>query len=127
MSTKYLIERDISGTTNGTGFGMPFAQDGESALLAATVEQHIVVPSNYPCWIAVITCSYGATVFVNGITTAVVPAGAFSASSAEIVPPGGMARFVIAGQTLSFITADVAGAKVTVKYLIGNRYQNSAR
>lgn len=124
MSTKYLIERDVSGTSNGTGFGMPFCEDGQAGLLAQNVAQSITVPSNYPNWLAVITISPTSNVYVNGLGTAAVPGGSFAASTTEIIPSIGIGRFVKKGQALSFITPDSGGAHVTVKFYPSGYYQN---
>lgn len=118
MSTKFNMTRDINGYN---GFGVPFALDGQTAVLAANVEQHITVPSNYSNWIAVFSFTPGSNIWVDGITTAVVPAGAFSASTAELNPA---ARAVKAGQTLSFITSDTTNPLVSVSFYIINPYQN---
>jgi len=112
MSTKFNMTRDVAGYN---GFGIPFAQDGYSMVLAATVAQSVTVPDNYPNWIAIFGYTPGATVWVDGITTAVAPTGAAAASTAKLNPS---ARYVKAGDTISFITSDVAGAMVYVEFLI---------
>jgi hypothetical protein len=124
MSTGYLINRDDSGTAIGTSANLPVALDGFSALLAATTEQHITVPSSQRYWMAVIAIEYGKTVYFDGIGTAVAPTGAFSASTSEIIPQIGLIRYVKAGQTLSFITSDTGGSHITVKYYATNLYTN---
>lgn len=118
MSTKFLMTRDVAGMN---GFGIVFAQDGYSMILAATVEQHVTVPDNYPNWIAIFGYTPGATVWVDGITTAVAPTGAASATTAKLNPS---ARAVKAGDTLSFITSDVAGAMVYVEFLVVTPFGN---
>ncbi len=125
MSTGYLINRDISGISNGTSANLPFALDGEAALLAAGTAQSITVPNSQRSWMAVIAIQYGKTVYVDGITTAVFPASSFAASTAEIIPEIGLLRYVNAGQTLSFITDDTGGATVTVKFYAANLYTNT--
>lgn len=125
MSTGYLINRDISGISNGTSANLPFALDGQVALLAAGTAQSITVPLNDRYWMAVIVPQYGKTVYVDGINAAVFPSGAFSASTAEIIPSFGLVRYVAAGQTLSFITDDTGGATVTVKFYATNLYTNT--
>jgi hypothetical protein len=111
-STKFLMTRDISGTN---GFGVVFAQDGKSAVLAAGVEQHFTVPSNFPHWIAIFSYTPGASVWVDGITTAVAPTGAFADTTADLNPA---AREVKAGQVLSFITSDASQPMVGVKLYV---------
>jgi len=112
MSTKFNMTRDVAGYN---GFGIPFAEDGYSMVLAAGVAQSVTVPDNYPNWIAIFGYTPGATVWVNGITTAVAPTGAASATTAKLNPS---ARYVKAGDIISFITSDVAGAMAYVEFLI---------
>jgi hypothetical protein len=125
MSTLYAIQRDITGTNNSLGAGIPCALNGEVAALAANTEQHFTVPSNYPNWMVVIAISYGSTVYFDGIGTAAVPSGSFAASTTEIVPITGLIRYVKAGQVLSFITADSGGAHITIKLYTANLYTNA--
>jgi hypothetical protein len=112
QSTKFNMTRDVAGYN---GFGVQWPQDGESALLAANTEQHITVPSNYPNWLAVFSYTPGSNIWVDGTTTAVVPTGAFSATTAELNPS---ARQVTAGQVLSFITSDTGTPQVKVSYFV---------
>jgi len=117
-ATKFVMTRDINGYN---GFGIPFALDGYSMVLAATVEQHVTVPDSYPHWIAIFGYTPGSAVWVDGITTAVAPTGAASATTAKLNPS---ARAVKAGDTLSFITSDVAGSMVYVEFLVVQPYGN---
>lgn len=117
-ATKFSMARDVNGFN---GFGIPFSQNGETMVLAVATEQHITVPSDYPNWIAVFGYTPGATVWVDGITTAVAPTGAASASTARLNPT---ARSVKAGQTLSFITSDSTSPMVCVEYFVVNPYVN---
>lgn len=118
MSTKFTLTKDISGAN---GFGIPFSLDGRATSLAANTEQHFVVPSNYPNWIAIFSYTPGSNIWVDGINTATVPSTTFSSTTAELNPS---ARAVIAGQTLSFITADTETPWVSVKLLVINPYVN---
>lgn len=118
MSTKFVLTRDINGFN---GFGLAFAQDGYSGVLVADAEQHVTVPDSYPWWIAIFSFTPGSNVWVDGITTAVVPSGSFSASTAELNPT---ARYVKAGDRMSFITSDTAGAEVGVKFLVAQPFGN---
>lgn len=118
MSTKYDLTRDVNGAWWDS---IPFAQDGFVGQLSQNTEQHITVPSNYPSWEAVFTYSVGSNVWVNGITTATVPSGSFAAGTSECNPDR---RHVKAGQTISFITPDSAGALVSVKFLYTSFYTN---
>lgn len=124
MSTQYQISRDISGATCGTNSALPFAVNGFDGALAANVAQSVTVPGNYKHWIAVIGIQANTTVYIDGITTAAVPSGVFAASTVEIIPVIGLTREVIAGQTLSFITAEASGAIVTVKFYVKDLYAN---
>ena len=117
-ATKFLMTRDISGTN---GFGVPFSITGRSALLAAAVEQHITVPSNYPNWIAIFSYTPGSSIWVDGIGTAVAPTGAFAATTSELNPA---ARLVQAGDTLSFITADITSPAVSVIFYVAPPFGN---
>lgn len=118
MSTKFNLTRDINGYN---GFGLPFAQDGFSGQLATSVAQSVVVPDNYPNWIAIFSYTPGASVWVDGITTAVAPSGAFAATTAELNPT---ARFVKAGQTISMITNDITSPEVGIKFLVAQPFGN---
>ena len=118
MSTKFNMTRDINGFN---GFGIPFSLDGETMVLAAGVAQSVTVPDNYPFWIAIFGYTPGATVWVDGITTAVAPTGAHSASTSRLNPA---ARFVKAGQTISFITEDATTPMACVEFLIAPPFGN---
>lgn len=118
MSTKFNLTKDIAGYN---GFGISFSLDGEGTSLAANAEQNFTVPSNYRNWIAIFSYTPGANIWVDGINTAVVPGTTFSATTAELNPS---ARAVVAGQKLSFITADTSTPWVSVKLLIINPYVN---
>lgn len=124
MSTQYTINRDSSGTTNSTNANCPFALDGFSGALAANTEQHFTIPTTQRNWIAVMAIETGKTVYVDGIKTAVVPSGSLAATTMEVIPNIGLSRYVSSGQTLSFITADTGGSKITVKLYVANLYTN---
>jgi hypothetical protein len=117
-STKFSMTRDVNGYN---GFGIMFSEDGQATSLAANAEQHFVIPSNYPNWIAIFSYTPGSNIWVDGITTAAVPSTSFDATTAELNPA---ARAVSAGQTLSFITADTTTPWVSVKLLVVNPYVN---
>lgn len=113
QSTYFSMTRDINGYN---GFGLVPATDKQSMLLATSVAQSVTVPSNHQKWIAIFGIESGASVWVALNTTAVVPAGAASATSSELNPT---AWQVSAGDTISFITAD-ASAQVGVKFYVTN-------
>ena len=118
MSTIFNMTRDVAGYN---GFGVKFATDGQSAVLANGVEQHVVVPSNYPNWLAVFSYTPGSNIWVDGITTAVAPTGNFSATTADLNPS---ARFVTKGETLSFITSDTTSPMVKVSFYVVSPFGN---
>lgn len=117
-ATKFLMTRDIAGYN---GFGIPFTNIAKSALLATGVEQHFTVPSNYPNWIAIFAFAPGSSVWVDNFTTAVAPSGAFSDTTSELNPA---ARYVKAGDVLSFITADVNSVMVNVLLYVAPPFGN---
>tara|TARA_R110000868_G_scaffold168123_3_gene402695 strand:+ start:132 stop:473 length:342 start_codon:yes stop_codon:yes gene_type:complete len=113
------MTRDINGYN---GFGIPFGpEDKYSALLAVGVAQSITVPDNYPHWIAIFAYTPGASIWVDGTTTAVAPTGAVSATTAELNPA---ARKVVAGQTISFITADTTTPMISIILQVVQPYGN---
>lgn len=118
MSTKFTMTRDINGYN---GFGIPFSEDGEAGVLAANVAQSVTVPSNYPYWIAIFSYTPGASVWVDGITTAAVPAGAAAPTTARLNPA---ARFVKAGDTISFITDSADSPAFCVEFLVAPPFTN---
>jgi len=118
MSTKFNMTKDIAGYN---GFGIPFSLDGQSMILTAAVAQSVTVPLNYPFWIAIFSYTPGSSIWVDGITTAVAPTGAASATTARLNPS---ARYVRGGQTISFITSDVTLPMVGVEFLVINPYEN---
>lgn len=118
MSTKFNMTRDINGYN---GFGIPFSLDNWNAELAANVVQNLTVPDNYPNWIAIFSYSPGSEVWVDGITTALIPAGAFTADSSQLNPS---ARAVTGGSTLSFITGDITLPFVSVSFYVAPPFGN---
>lgn len=118
MSTIFNMTRDVAGNN---GFGIVFTDQGYSMLLATGVAQSVTVPQEYQNYIAIFGYTPGASVWVDGITTAAAPSGAAAASTARLNPS---ARTVKAGQTLSFITEDAAGAMAYVEFLVVTPYGN---
>lgn len=110
MPTKLTMTRDINGYN---AFGLIPSSDSYAGILVATVAQTITVPSEAPAYLAVMSFTPGANVFVNFVTTAVTPAGAIGADLNELNPAG---RRVLAGSTISFITPDASGSYVSVLY-----------
>lgn len=118
MSTKFNMTKDVAGYN---GFGVKFASDGYSGVLATGVAQSVTVPSNYPNWLAVFSYTPGSNIWVDNVTTAAVPAGAFSATTADLNPS---ARQVSAGQTLSFKTSDTTSPQVKVSFYVVAEFGN---
>ena len=118
MSTKFSMVRDVNGYN---GFGVIPTYDVQSGLLLAGVAQSITVPSNYPYWIAIVSYTPGATMWVSFTTTAVAPTAGPSATSSVLNPS---ARSVAAGTTISIITADGTNPMYSVEFQIISPYQN---
>lgn len=118
MTTKFNLTKDVGGYN---GFGVMFADDGYSGILAVGVAQSVTVPSNYPCWLAVFSYTPGANIWVDNSTTAVAPTGAFAATKADLNPS---ARFVKKGTTLSFITSDTTSPQVKVSFYVVAEFGN---
>lgn len=112
MTTKFNMTRDVAGYN---GFGVKFADDGFSGVLANGVAQSVTVPSTYPNWIAVFSYTPGSNIWVDGTNTASVPGGAFSATTSDLNPS---ARQVSAGQVLSFKTTDTTSPQVKVSFYV---------
>lgn len=122
MSTKYNVIRDINGAVAGiNGFGLQPSTDVYNGLLAASTAQSITVPDNYPRWIMIVKAESGKNVWVDLTTTAAVPTGAFAAGTALLNP---LALQVEAGQSVSLITADSGGARISVEFQVIQNYQN---
>lgn len=117
-ATKFSMTRDINGFN---GFGLPFTNNGISTSLTANAEQHFTVSSEYPHWIAVFSFTPASSVYVDNLATAVVPGSSFAASTSELNPA---ARYVKAGSTLSFITADTNSPTVQVSLFVAPYFGN---
>ena len=117
MSTKFNMTKDVAGYN---GFGVMFADDGYQGVLAVGVAQTVVVPSNYPNWLAVFSYTPGTNVWV-GTGTTVAASGAFAATTADLNPS---ARFVTKGQTLTFITSDTTSPQVKVSFYVVAEFGN---
>lgn len=118
MSTKFNMTKDIAGYN---GFGIKPSLDAYKGIMAQAVEQHITVPSNYPNWIAIFSYTPGSSIWVDCITTAVAPTGAFAATTAVLNPAG---RAVKAGDTISFITDDNFSPAVGVEFQVAPPFGN---
>lgn len=118
MPTKFNMTKDVAGYN---GFGIAPSSDSYAGILVAAAAQTITVPSQYPSYIAVMSYTPGANVFVNFTTTAVTPAGAIGANLNELNPAG---RRVLKGTSISFITPDAAGSYVSVLFYVVPEFGN---
>lgn len=101
--SKFAISRDGNGVIS---YGLAFADDKYSATLTASTATALTVPVDLRKGIAIFSYTPGASVWVAKNLTAAVPAGnTFASVTSELNP---VAREVIGGDTLSFITADNA-------------------
>jgi hypothetical protein len=112
------MTKDVAGYN---GFGLVPSSDSYAGLLAMGVADSVTVPSQYPRYLAVFSFTPGSNVWVDVLTTAAAPAGAISATSAELNPA---ARLVQKNQTISFITQDTAGAYVSVLFYVVAEFGN---
>lgn len=118
MPTKLNMTKDVAGYN---GFGVAPCADSYTGLLAAGVADSVTVPSEYPTYLAVLSYTPGANVFVDCVTTAVSPAAGIAASSACLNPAG---LKVTKGTTISFITPDAAGAYVSIRFFVVAEFGN---
>lgn len=118
MPTKFAMTRDINGYN---GFGIPFCIENWKTTLTANVAQTVTVPSSYENWIAIFSFSPGSNIYVANNTTATVASGIFAQSSSQLNPA---ARYVQAGDVLSFITADSDSPVAEVSFYVAPTYSN---
>ncbi len=100
-------------------FGLQFTELSYDTTLAANVAQSLTVPGQFPRYKAVFHFTTN-DVWVAVNETATVAGAAFAITPAEMDPS---CREVIAGDVLSFITANTNGAIVNVvfyPYYAGN-------
>ena len=116
MSTKLCMTRDINGYN---AFGLIPTYDIWAGSLAASSEQHFVVPSNNEYWLAVFTYTPGSNIWVDFTTTATVPSSTVGPVSVVLNPAG---RQVKAGSTISFITADTTNPFICIELQVLNNY-----
>jgi hypothetical protein len=116
MSTKLSMTRDINGYN---AFGIMPTLDIFAGFLAASTEQHFVVPSNNQYWLAIFTFTPGANIWVDFAGTATVPNGTVGAVNVVLNPAG---RQIKGGSTISIITADATSPFVCVELQAINNY-----
>ena len=112
MSTRFSLTRDINGYN---GFGVVPPDDMYSGLLSTGAAQSVTVPSNHARWMIIFAFEPGASVWVAVNSTAVVPAGAISASRSELNPVG---RQLKAGDIISFITPNPTATLGVLMYAL---------
>ena len=112
------MTRDINGYN---GFGLLSTYDVYGCSLAANTAQSVVVPNNYENWIAIITATPGADIYVSFTTTATVPNGTMAALTSTLNPS---ARQVKGGQTISVITSSGSAPFVNIEFQVIAPYQN---
>jgi hypothetical protein len=118
MATKFVLTRDINGYN---GFGIPFTQDNYKTTLAANVAQTVTVPDEYQSWLAIFSFSPGSDIYVALNTTATVAGASFAQSASQLNPA---ARYVQAGDTLSFITGDASNPVAEVSFYVAPPFTN---
>ena len=118
MSTKLSLTRDIN---SYNAFGIFPTYDIFAGSLAANTAQSIVVPSNQQYWLAIFTFSPGDNVWVDFSGAAAVPTGTVGAVTSVLNPAG---RQVLAGSTISFITADSTNPWVCIELQWVNNYSS---
>ncbi len=111
MTTKLLLGKDLNGNVT---YEIPFSNVGYETTLAPSVAQSLTVPLN--CTSAWFSYSSGVDVFVDPVTTATLPTGAFTSTTADLNP---VARKVVPGSTLSFISAEAGYVKVSFYEISG--------
>src|SRR4051812_28162001 len=105
IRNKLLLGKDINGNVT---YELPFTSSGVGVTLAANTAQNAIVPNNVNT--VFFSYSSGANVWVDPQNIAVIPGGSFTTTFADLNP---VARSVIPGQTLSFISPTAAYVKVS--------------
>lgn len=108
MSTKLNMNSDVRGYN---AYAPAFADDNQQVILDQNAEQNFNVPTNFKEWIAVFSYEAGTNVWVANNAIANIPSATFASTLSQLNPA---ARYVQAGDILSFITSDTNGAQVGV-------------
>lgn len=105
MSTLLQFGRDAQGYHAEAPY---FPTDIFTATLAASTAESVTVPSNYASWIMYVRVQPNGWCWCSRTTTAAVPVGGTlaAAKSELIVGTVEYRRVVLAGDTISFITAN---------------------
>jgi hypothetical protein len=111
MTTKLLLGKDLNGNVT---YQIPFTDTGYETTLVAGVAQSLVVPAN--CTSAWFSYSSGIDVFVDPLHTATLPGAVFASTTADMNP---VARSVVPGSTLSFISDAAGYVKVSFYEIAG--------
>lgn len=118
-TTKFNLTKDLAGYNT---FGVRTSNVIRGVLLATGVAQTTVAPSDSTDYAVLISITPGANVFFDFTgATAVAYAGTLGPVTAELNP---QVREVKAGQSISLITPDAAGAYVELSFYIINQYTN---
>ncbi len=118
MSTKFNMTKDVAGYN---GFGVTFTDNAFSMILAVNTPQTVTVPSEYANYIAIITSTPGASIWVANNTTAAFPTGAAAATLSHQNPPGMQVK---KGDVLSFVTNDATSPEVGVRFYVVPTFTN---
>jgi len=108
--------RDINGFNS---FGTAFSDTKKSVILVQNIEQNFTVPSTenstYKNWLAVFCFQPGASIWVALNNTAAIPGASFSDTTSELNPAS---RYVMGGDTLSFISTDALNEIGVIFYAV---------
>jgi hypothetical protein len=116
MTTQYNIDKFSRGVN---GFGLPFCDTIYSVTLGANTDKSVTIPGasadfsiSVPKYMAVISYSPAAKVYVAVNQTAEVPVGSsFAVTASELNPP---AKYVKAGDVIHVISAATADVTIAI-------------
>lgn len=108
MMNTFVTPLNFKKDTNGfNSYAPSFTNLNYSVTLAANTAQSLTVPETNAYFVAIFQVTPGASVWVANGVTAEVPGGTFSQTSSQLNPG---ARYVKAGDVLSFITSTTTAA-----------------
>jgi hypothetical protein len=96
----FNMSRDVTGSP---AYAPPFPLIGTSTTLTANIAQSYTVPSTFKEYIAIFSIDPGTRIWIASNATAVGPTSSFANTVSTLNPT---ARFVNAGDVLSFISSD---------------------